>query len=114
MPCLSKANFSKPFALKRERLPLPSVGPDSYVVLQELTGKALLELQARYASSGSTGDLAFVLDLLALAVCDDEGVRLFDNADDVREHLTFGLETLRAIGEAAARVSGMVGDEKKS
>jgi hypothetical protein len=113
MPCLSRDSFLKPLSLKRERHPLPEFGEDAYAVVQALTSKDLLSVQAAFGKAADTSNLDFAFDILSRSLVDDQGVRLFGSAGEAKEGINLSLPALEGLVKAAMDVSGIGTQEEE-
>src|SRR5258708_2673685 len=102
MHCLTKNN--KAIGLKRERYDL---NDNTYVFIAELGFADVVALQKKHGPEGDNADLGFAHDVLARALVNDAGERVFDSADEMKANLNISFPTLRAITEKVLEVSGL-------
>lgn len=107
MPCVSKAAFLKPLRQKTVQFSLPEYGEGAYVVLQALTAPELLELQGKYGKNPSSDNVGFLYDVLALAMIDDGGQRLFADAAECKAGVALSVPAMESLLKAAFEVSGI-------
>lgn len=107
MACVSKAAFLKPLRQRVEKFSLPEYGDDAYVVIQALTSKDLLALQALHGTTAESSNLDFAHELLCRAMVDDSGNRIFADAAEVRDGIDLSLPALESLVERVMAVSGI-------
>lgn len=106
MPAISRERFGAPKDLKRAKFQLQPWGWDAgeYLVLQAMSSRGLLEMQALTAAA-KTDEAKFdaMAQALAKAVMDDVGNPLCEPADIMAKGLPF----LEALFEALMNVSSI-------
>jgi len=111
MPCLNKESFHNPPRLALTSYPIPEYGAESYVNIVPITSRDLLELQATNGKEGNTSNIDFTFDLLSRCLVDDDGNRLFADADECKSTLNLPMPTLEDIAATIFKASGL--DYKK-
>jgi len=113
MPCITKETFCRPLGLRRERFDLPEYGDGSYVNVQALSARDLVYLRKQYGTTGDSDNLAFVFDVLALGLVNDDGSPLFEHGEEVQTSLNVSIERMQGMAEQVCQVSG-IGAKKNS
>lgn len=120
MGCVSKAAFRRPKSRRRERFDLPELGVGEYVNVAALGSKEIRAIQAVHGTAAGQDNFVFGFAVLALALVDDDGKRLFaeDEPDDlaaavaagvdeVKEGMNLHYETFEALLFKALNLSGV-------
>lgn len=98
-------NNNKPLVLRRVRFDLDA---DTYINLRELSSQELLHYQQTIGNK-EVSNLDFIYDLVARCAVDDEGLPIFKDAGDVKDHFNVGLSTLVSAQQTVMNLSG-IGD----
>lgn len=94
MGCVSsKAAFRRPKSRKRESFPLPELGEGTYVNVAALGSKEIRAIQAVHGAAADRDNFAFGFAVLALALVDDDGSRLFceNEPEDLKAAVAAGM-----------------------
>lgn len=88
---------------------MPEFGEGAYVNVRSLTAAELLSLQSRFGNKQEVNEsnIDFMLSILLHTLVDDNGVNLFNTADEVRQLLQNGISVLTRLSEKAVEVSGL-------
>lgn len=107
MPCITKADLSKPLDLKIERYPLPEWGKDAFVCVKALSSQQSVKMQ-HFANRAKTDDdisISYSFHQLAYCLVDEQGNQLFTDAKDVEENLDISLETVLDLVNFSGSIS---------
>jgi hypothetical protein len=109
---LNREDLLKKLELKKETVTLD----DGEVIVSELGASDLMDLYTRKELHNEAGDIImakFTPALVALAVVDESGARIFMDADIPLLEKASATQFAK-ISAAARRLSGLAGDEEKN
>jgi hypothetical protein len=106
MGCVTKKDMKAPAARKREKIPLPECGPDSYVWVEAFGAKTLYELQQKYAGTEGEKKGDMMYEVFALCLHDDNS-KLYDSLEDAKANWDLSPGMTETIFNECFRVSGL-------
>lgn len=119
MTALTKEEFLANRELKRKHVPVPELGEDKYVILQELGAKPRIELIKKFGDDVEAATiegpeaLQLFVSLLAASLIEENGDLMCDGEADVNRLAGKLPDLLIRLGREALTLSGMSGEDLK-
>ncbi len=104
---------SRPTNYRKEKFPLPEIGSDDFIWLRGITAKEADGIRQRKESADEK--TASDYEIIALCAVDENGVRLFQDAEEALAELgDLSLETLVGMAEKIGSMSGQGKNREKN
>lgn len=108
MNCLQKSDFLKPINRKKVKYEVLELG--GYVWIAAISALDLLDLRESHDLENATDNMPFTYDLLSRSLIDDEGNRIFETPEDVKNNFGISVDEMLKLSDQCVKVSGL---EKK-
>lgn len=102
MGAFTKGLGVDPAKLKRAKVALPEIGPDTFICVRELTAREAI------GASGATKDNPLDgFTMIAIATVNEDGSPIFTDGEDVRANLDVSAATIRRLVDKICELSGL-------
>ncbi len=102
MGAFTKGQGVDPAKLKKQKVALPEIAPDTFILIRELTAR-----EAIGASSATKDNPLDGFTMIALTAVNEDGSPIFTDGEDVRANLDVSAATVRRLVDKICEMSGL-------